>query len=123
LATIILPIHPKHVKNIINKTKLLELRKSFPKQTIDTILVYETSPTSKVVAVLSVEQLIMEKEEFYKKYKNVIGVTKEDFFYYYKKQDSCYAYNILDVSPLSVHLPLSNYGFTAAPQNFFYIKT
>jgi len=122
IDAIILSIHPKYVKNILNATKTYELRKSFPKNKINKILIYETAPTSKVVAEIEVEQQVFNKKDFYKKYKENIGVSKEEYDKYYKNKEEVKVYKINKVINYDFHKDIKEYGYKLAPQNFYYLK-
>lgn len=47
MKKILLSIKPKYVKKILNKEKIFELRKNFPKENIDEIYIYSSYPEKK----------------------------------------------------------------------------
>lgn len=60
MYTILLPIHPDHVKNIFNGTKRYEFRKRICKKPVDRILIYSTSPVMKVMGEAEIEDILVD---------------------------------------------------------------
>lgn len=63
MYTILLPIHPDHVKNIFNGTKRYEFRKRICKKPVDRILIYSTSPVMKVMGEAEIEDILVDTPE------------------------------------------------------------
>ena len=74
---ILISIHPEHVQNILNGTKKYEYRKIVAKQTINSMLIYETSPTMKIVAEVDVKGVLTgAPDEIWRQTYNSSGITK-----------------------------------------------
>ena len=113
---IYLSIKPKFTKKIETGEKNYEFRKYIPKDEIDTLFVYETSPTCKLKYIIELGKIVQ--------YPNKIrecGYGNIDFNAGLKK--SKYAYEIKHVDLLEKPICLKElkeiYGF-APPQSYAY---
>lgn len=113
---IFLSIKPEFIKKIISGEKNYEFRKYCPKEEIDLLYVYETSPSCLLKYIITIDKII--------KYPNEIdeyGYGNEDFNKGLKK--SKFAYHISKVEKLESLIPLSilkkDFNFTA-PQSYAY---
>jgi predicted transcriptional regulator len=120
--TIILPIKSIYTQQILEGTKTYELRRSFPKQKISNILIYETAPISRVVANIKVEQLELNKQDFFDNHHKEIGVSKEEYNSYYHDKEIVCVYKIKSIQKLQESKKIKDFGYKFAPQNFYYIK-
>lgn len=57
-SAILLSIKPKYANLIVNGSKLVELRRSVPAQTVGTIAIYSSSPVQAIVALADVRETI-----------------------------------------------------------------
>lgn len=120
---IVLPIHPIYSKQIFDGIKKYEFRTKIPKQKIETILVYETAPTKKIVGELVVEEILaMNKEDLWKEVKEHGCISKEDLFNYFQNQEIAYAYKIGKTKRYSTYKELKDFNIDFAPQSFVYLK-
>ena len=119
---ILISIRPEHVQNILNGTKKYEYRKVVAKQNVTSMLIYETSPTMKVVAEVEVETvLICSPDKLWELTHDSSGVSKEFFDRYFKGRKLAYAYKLGEITIFKNPKLLSEYGIKAAPQSFVYI--
>ena len=119
---IIISINPEHVKNILNGSKKFEYRTKAAKHDVGKIIIYETTPTKKVVAEVEiVEVLMMSPEDLWKQTKSHSGISKTFFFEYFKNRNVAYAYKLGKIKVYETPKNLFDYGLKAAPQSFAYV--
>lgn len=121
---IILPIHKRHIDNILNGSKLIELRKKHASKEVNWIYMYETVPTKKIVGKFKPLYISGEKTEFWEKYgtQGILGVTESEFFEYFKNSEYVCGYYVVDNPiPLDINPYEVIEGFSA-PQNFVYCE-
>ncbi len=109
-------IKPQYTKRIVTSEKNYEFRNYYPKQEIDTLYVYESSPTSSLKYIIKLGDII----EYPNKIKED-GYGNVEFnngLYNYK-----YAYQIKEVflleKPITLKELREKYNFTA-PQGYAY---
>lgn len=119
---ILISINPEHVYNIVQGIKKYEYRKMAAKQDISSIIIYETTPTKRVVAEAEiVEVLASSPEELWEKTKNASGISKEFFDRYFEGRKLAYAYKLGKVKVFGTPKLLSDFGIKSAPQSFVYL--
>ena len=124
MKTLLLSIKPEYVDRILLGTKKYEYRKRLARDDIDTILIYSTAPTMKVVAsVQVVGRLSASPTALWEKTKAHAGISREKFRDYFRGCQTAYAYELGDVSVFSEARNLIDYGIVAAPQSFVYIDS
>lgn len=95
MYTILLPIHPDHVKNIFNGTKRYEFRKRICKKPVDRILIYSTSPVMKVMGEAEIEDILVDTLEIiWERTKEKAGIDKRFFDRYYAGRNQAVAYKL-----------------------------
>ncbi|MEE3343794.1 MAG: hypothetical protein VZS44_06870 [Bacilli bacterium] len=113
---IFISIKPQYIKLIITGEKNYEFRKYIPKEKINKLYVYETTPTKSLKYIMTIDKII----EYPNKIKEP-GYGNEDFNNGLKK--SKYAYHISKVEELDKSIELSElksiYSFTP-PQSYAY---
>lgn len=123
MATILLSINPEYVEKIFDGTKKYEYRKVKCKRNVDKIIIYETSPTMKVVGEANVKNILEEPpEELWKKTKDFSGTSSKFFSKYYEGCTNAIAYELKDIQKYDEPQSLSEYGIRTAPQSFVYIN-
>lgn len=119
---ILVSINPKHVVNILNETKKYEYRKNVAKQNISSIIIYETTPTKKIVAEVEIiDILTLSPKEMWKKTKEWSGISKKFFDVYFHNRKIAYAYKLGKIKIYNKPKTLNEYGIKNAPQSFIYI--
>lgn len=82
---LLLPIHPRHSRNILDGLKTIELRKSFSSKEIQKVLIYETKPTQKIVGYFTPELMEAASARYWSKYhKQEICLSRQEIFDYLK---------------------------------------
>mgnify|MGYP005862450623 CR=1 FL=1 len=54
---VLISIHPEHVVKILSGEKKLEFRRRWTTKKVDSLVIYETSPTQKIVAIANVKTI------------------------------------------------------------------
>lgn len=119
--TIILSIHPAHVKKILNGEKLYEYRKRIPLD-IRYIVVYATAPTKKIVALIEIDDIIRDRPvNLWGKTKNHAGISYNFFREYFRGCQDSYAIKFRSVLKLENPMPLTSMDYLHAPQSYVYV--
>lgn len=121
---VLLSINPPYVDKIFNGEKKFEYRRAiFKDNSVDTIVIYSTSPIKKVVGEFKVKKIHCDTPE--KLWENTYpytGINKVDFFNYFKDRNLGYALKIGDITKYEIPKTLSEIGVKSAPQSFIYLK-
>ena len=119
----LMSIKPKFVEEIFSGTKTFELRKKIFKSSINTIVIYSSSPKKKVVGEIIIDKIISSTPKLlWKSYKNNLGISEKKYFKYYKNSKVAYAIKIKKVIKYKKELELKDFGIEKAPQSYQYIK-
>lgn len=122
MCKILLSINPEYVNQILNKTKIYEFRKVKCKKNIDNIVIYATSPISRVVAEVKVEEILEDMpENIWNITREFSGITHEYFSEYYKNREKAIAYRLGKVKKYKTPKSLNEFGIKSAPQSFIYL--
>lgn len=122
MKRILLSINPEHVENILNGSKKYEFRKVKCKECVSEIVIYSTSPVMKVVASVSVKEVIVdEPEEVWRITEDEAGIDKRFFDDYYQKSRCAVAYKLGEVDEFDEPKSLKDYNITHPPQSFVYL--
>lgn len=122
MSTMLLSIKPKYAKVILEGKKQYEFRKSKPKEGINRIIFYASSPQKQVVGEAAIDQILEgTPEEIWEIAKMAAGITKKFYFSYYAGKDKAVAYKLKDVMIYDTPKALSDYGISQAPQSFIYL--
>lgn len=119
----IISIKPKYVEKILNKEKHYELRRSFTKKKINKLIIYSTSPQSRVVWEAKIEKILYKPiDELREITKNHSCITKQFFYEYFKWKEYWYAIKL--INPIKYHSPklLKDYNLKRPPQNYCFSK-
>ena len=120
---VLMSIKPKFVEKIFSETKTFELRKKICKSSINTIVIYSSSPKKKVVGEIIIDKIISSTPRLlWKSYKNNLGISEKEYFKYYKNSKVAYAIKIKKVIKYKKELELKDFGIEKAPQSYQYIK-
>lgn len=122
MSTILLPIKPKYVDKILNKTKLYEYRKVVCKRELDKIIIYSTYPIKKVVGEVKVEKVISSSPLLlWEETKEYSGISEYEYFKYFKGKSVAYAYKLGEVIIYKKQKTLNEIGINYSPQSFVYL--
>ena len=120
---VLMSIKPKFVEEIFSETKTFELRKKIFKSSINTIVIYSSSPKKKVVGEIIIDKIISSTPKLlWKSYKNNLGISEKEYFKYYKNSKVAYAIKIKKIIKYKKELELKDFGIEKAPQYYQYIK-
>lgn len=122
MKSILLSIKPVFVEQIFSGKKIFEFRKRLPLD-LDKVIVYETSPTKKIVGEFECKRVIREK-------KNLLwnltafgaGIDKSFFDDYFAKVQEGMAIEIKNPIRYDAPKDLQDIGLTFTPQSWVYIK-
>ncbi len=119
---ILISIKPKFVKKIFEGTKIFELRRKIFLKKINTVIIYESSPTKKIVGEFIIDRIISDTpNKIYQKYNKYLGIDKENYFEYFKNTNIAYAIKIKKVIKYEKELTLADFNLKRAPQSYQYI--
>ena len=119
---IMISVYPEYADKLIKGTKIYEFRKTAPKRIVHKIVLYETKPIGLVTAEAEVTGLCVGTPEMiWEHCKKGAGMTKEEFFEYYKDTKEAVAYRIGRLELFNEPLTLQDYNVKCPPQNFVYL--
>lgn len=120
---VLLSIKPEFATEIFKGNKKYEYRKKiFKRQDIKSVIVYATSPVSKVIGEFEIEEILHSNiQSLWNETKDFAGISRDFFFSYFHERDSGYAIKIKSYKQYKNPQNLKNvYGITA-PQSFVYV--
>ena len=101
---VLMSIKPKFVKQIFEGIKLFELRK-------------------KIVGEFIIDKIISATpQKIYLDYGESLGISKNEYFKYFKNVDIAYAIKIKKVIKYEKELTLADFNLERAPQSYQYIE-
>ena len=121
---ILLSIKPEYVDEILRGRKTYEFRRIiFKNRKIGRIYIYATSPVSKIVGSFTIGKIIEASPNMlWKKCRNNAGLSKKDFFDYFKGTKKGFAIQICSVEqfdkPVDPYRAMEDFS---APQSFYYL--
>lgn len=122
MSTMLLSIKPQYAKVILEGKKQYEFRKSKPKNGVNRIIFYASSPQKQVVGEAAIDKILEgTPKEIWEIAKTTAGITKKFYLSYYAGKDKAIAYKLKDVEIYETPKALSDYGIHQAPQSFMYI--
>ena len=123
----LISIHPQYVEKIISGEKNIEFRRVWPEQRISTIVVYATSPTQRIAAVIEITDVLRTSRTVLWKAASLEGggVTKQVLFDYLEGKRQGVGLRLgKRVTFSNGILPSSIFGKTfRPPQSFRYLST
>jgi predicted transcriptional regulator len=123
---VLMSIKPKYADKIFSEEKKYEYRKFLwihkNDKKIDTVIVYATSPIKKVIGEFYMDGVLTEeKHNLWNFTKHAAGISKDEYFNYFK---GWHGHAIIVIHPILYKTPklLSDYGIKRPPQNFMYLR-
>ena len=109
----------------MNGTKRVEFRKVKFQRNVRHVVVYASSPISKVVGYFTVAGIDEgTPSALWKKYGNVGGIEENEFNDYYQRTGNAIAINVGEVKTLPRPIPLGSLQRNlSVPQSFTYLNT
>jgi len=121
---VLMSIKTEYTDKIFKGIKNFELRKKPFNNKVETIIVYSSGKTKKVIGELKIECVIKDSpENIWNLYKDYLGISEKDYFEYYKNYNIAYAIKIKSYKKYDEEKKLSDYRVEKAPQSFYYIKS
>lgn len=119
----IFAIKPKYVEKIFSGEKRFEFRSTVCKQQINKMIIYETSPISKIVGEVSVSKILKDTpENIWLRTKDYAGIDYDSFMNYFKERKFAFAYVLENPTRYETPKFLSEYNIKSVPQSFVYLK-
>lgn len=123
MIKVLLAIKPEFVKKIFSGIKKYEYRKVIFTKKVDKVIIYASSPISKIVGEFTIDSIVKGKpDKVWEETKDYAGITESYFKDYFKGKDTAYAIKIRDYCKYSKPLSLKEVGVQYAPQSFSYLK-
>jgi len=121
----ILSIKPKYVNAILEGDKRYEFRKTSFRREVKEVFVYATKPIGKIVCKFYVGEIIEDKpEKLWENYRNLSGLTEEEFFTYFSGMRKGVAIEIEDVEKFIEPIdPKMIYPKFTPPQSWIYLSS
>lgn len=120
-STILISINPQHVRNIFNCSKKYEYRKRIAKN-VKKIVIYETTPTKRVVGEVEVIKTIgLKPNQLWNQTKKYSGINKMFFNAYFAGKSIAYAYRLGAIKRYGKPKTLAQFNLKAPPQSYIYI--
>lgn len=123
---VMLSIKPEFASKILDGSKRFEYRRRvFSRGDVDTLVIYVTSPVSKVVAEVEILEVIEDSpEEIWNSTESYSGIDRLRFDTYFNTSMTGFAISLGKVYKLEMPLPLNSYypKLKRPPQSFVYIK-
>jgi len=120
---VLLSVKPEYSKKIFSGEKKYEFRKQKPKFVIDTVFVYESSPTRNIVGGFSVKRIHSgSPERIWQKCKKSSGIERSNYLNYCNGTEVIYAFEIDEA--FKFENPIDPFGMISdfkPPQSFSYL--
>lgn len=124
MSKILLSIKPKYVERILEGTKKVEYRRVIPKcKDITHIIIYASAPICRVVAEVSISNILSDRPPIlWEKTFKIGGISNDEYCSYFINHEIAHAFIIGDIKIFTPYRKLVDYGIKTPPQNFVYIK-
>ena len=123
MKKVIFSLKPAWAEKILSGEKKVEFRRSVCTESVDRILLYETSPVRKITGEVCVDVIISgAPEEVWEKLGDKAAMTKREYDRYYLKKDRAVAYCLSHPVRYERERDLEEYGISSAPRSFVYVE-
>ena len=120
---VLLAIKPEFADKIFSGIKKYEYRKVIFTKKVNKVIIYASSPISKVVGEFTIDNIIKGKpDKVWQETKDYAGITVSYFNDYFKGKDIAYAIKIKDCHKYDKPLSLKEIGVQYVPQSFSYLR-
>lgn len=123
LIKVLLSIKPEFADEIFKGTKKYEYRRIIFKRTdIEKVIVYATSPVSKVIGEFEIEEILhSDLQNLWDETKDFAGISEDFFFYYFHGKSLGYAIKIKSYKKYTNPQDLKTVYGIRPPQSFAYV--
>ena len=119
---VLLSIKPEFAHEIFLGTKRYEYRKTIFRQKVKGVVVYASSPVSKVIGEFEIDEILHDDIEIlWETTKSFSGITRAFFFSYFKSRESGYAIKIKSYKSYDDPMELRSVYGSHPPQSFAYV--
>jgi predicted transcriptional regulator len=128
---IVLAIKTEYAEKIYNGEKTVEFRRRLPKEDIEVVYLYESSPVRKITGEFHPRAVLRDKEpvklwSLLASCQEIAGLSYAEYAQYFIAQKtynaSCICIDTATINKYRQPLELSDLGIRRAPQNFGYVK-
>lgn len=121
---ILMSIKPRFVEKIALGEKKFEFRRVlFKRSDIDSVVVYASSPVSKIVGEFSINEILTENPDtLWEITSRASGISKNYFDSYFSGKSIAHAIGIDTFTPYKKPKSLQSVNIKRAPQSFCYIN-
>lgn len=121
-AIALLSVHPRFASALLQGTKKVEFRKTRFSKDVRLVVVYATSPITKIVGYFSVAQVkVSSPTAIWNQYWEVGGINRTDYREYFFGSRQAVAIEVSEAFPLSEPLSLTSVGTSTPPQSYRYL--
>lgn len=119
----LMSIHPRWSEAILDGTKTIELRRRAPTRPLSHLVIYATSPISRIVGWAEVDNVDRDTPaKLWNRWRTKAGVSQSEFKSYFDGSDLGYAILLSSAQRISEPLKLSTIGIARPPQSFQYLN-
>ena len=121
---VILSIKPEYANKIFNGSKKFEFRRSiFKNKEVTKIIVYASSPVSKIIGEFEIEKILYEDlKSLWKLTKDFSGISEKYYYDYFIGKEKGYALEVKKVKLYKEVLCIKETFGINPPQSFAYVK-
>lgn len=121
----LMAIQPQYAQAILAGEKTVEFRKRGLAPDIDTVLIYETAPTQRVVGMFRVDDTVrLSPGGLWRRFGSVGSIARGDFMSYYDTTPTAVGLVVGSVVALAIPVALADLRPTpAVPQSFSYLPS
>lgn len=116
-------IQPRFAQAILSGDKTIEFRKRRLAEDVDTVLIYESAPTQRIVGRFTIAQTVEgTPRTLWRDYGSVGGIPRVDFFTYYTGHDRAVGFVVADRERYQAAVALGELrSCPTVPQSFLYL--
>jgi predicted transcriptional regulator len=121
---VILSIKPEYANKIFNGSKKFEFRRSiFKNKEVTKIIVYASSPVSKIIGEFEIEKILHEDlKSLWNLTKDFSGISEKYYYDYFIGKENGYALEVKKVKLYKEVLCIKETFGINPPQSFAYVK-
>ena len=122
MCKILISIKPQFADLILNGRKKFEFRKNLPSREVESLVIYASSPVSRVIGEVEVTNTLSYAPNtlWRKTYKNA-GISKSFFDSYFQGKEVANAYVLGKFRRFKKSKSLLEYDVKTAPQSYIYL--